>query len=118
MPLVGLGTLLTSKGRPDQAEPMLREALAIREAELGDFANLIAEAQGALGACLSALGRYEEAESLLLRGQATLLKPQRPDQERLKKVREHLLTLYTAWNKPTKAAEYRALLAKTPSEVR
>jgi eukaryotic-like serine/threonine-protein kinase len=118
MPLVGLGSLLVSRGRAAQAEPLLREALTIREAELSDSGNLIAEAQGALGACLTELGRYEEAELLLLRAQATLLKPQRPDPERLKKVREHLLTLYTSWNKPTKAAEYRTLLASTSSEVK
>ena len=53
--LIGLGRLLVAGGRAGEAEPMLREALAIREATMPEGAAPIAEARQALDACRRAL---------------------------------------------------------------
>ena len=74
------------------------------------------KAQGALGACLTAQGRYEEAESLLLHAHnAIKSKLGAKHRSTLQAVR-WLTQLYEAWGKSEKAAEYRALLPETNSE--
>jgi tetratricopeptide (TPR) repeat protein len=59
------------------------------------------------GRCLTALGRYEEAETVLLEVDGVGIVP----------ARYALIDLYDAWGKPEKAAEYRELLS-TPQEVK
>ena len=44
---------------------MLHEALRIRKKTFGDTDQQTAQAKRSLGACLVALARYEEAETLL-----------------------------------------------------
>ena len=63
-PMTGLGEALVAQGRAAEAEPTLREALAIREASTPGHWR-IAEAQSALAACLAALGRADAARELL-----------------------------------------------------
>lgn len=62
-----------------------------------------------LGDCLTELGRYQEAEQLLLEGYRVLREEQ--DQAARDAV-ERLVSLYDAWGKPDLAAEYRALQEK------
>ncbi|MBK7644052.1 MAG: serine/threonine protein kinase [Planctomycetes bacterium] len=58
------GALQVERGVPLQAEPLLREAFAIRQAKLpGNW--LTSNTQSVLGGCLCALGQFEEAEPLL-----------------------------------------------------
>lgn len=65
--LLALGRCLTAAGRPEDAEPHLRETWdARRESDPEGWQT--AAAASALGECLSALGRFEEAEGLLLDG--------------------------------------------------
>src|ERR687898_3483784 len=54
-----LGALMLEHGEPTQAEPLLREAMALAE-RAGDLAGLGAAANG-LGLALLALGRTDEA---------------------------------------------------------
>jgi serine/threonine-protein kinase len=54
------------------AEPLLREALAIRSEQLDASHWEVAESESALGSCLAALGRVSEGETLMRRGYATL----------------------------------------------
>jgi serine/threonine-protein kinase len=63
--LIGLGRLLTERGRAAEAEPLLRRAVATRTSRLGLADPRTAEAQVRLAACLVALGRQEEAQPLL-----------------------------------------------------
>ncbi len=74
-----------------------------------------AEAHSLLGAALTELGRYEEEETHLLEGHAGL-DASAPGGRRpryLPRSIERLVYLYDAWDKPEKAAEYRALLRET-----
>ena len=64
--------MLTTRGRTAQADTLLREALAIRTAKLGAEHPGTAETTRALGENLVALGRYAEAESLLVASHAIL----------------------------------------------
>jgi uncharacterized protein HemY len=69
--LDALGALLVEQGRPSEAEPLLREALAIRQSKTP--AHWATFATGSLlGSCLTAQQRYEEAGPLLLTGAARL----------------------------------------------
>jgi hypothetical protein len=61
-----LGEAVTYEGKPQQAEPILREAVSSAHSE--PFPLLpwqIAEPENALGFCLAKLGRTSEAESPL-----------------------------------------------------
>ncbi len=63
--LIGLGRHLTAHGNPAAAEALLRRAVRTRVARLGESDPRTAEANAHLGACLAALGRTDEARSLL-----------------------------------------------------
>jgi serine/threonine protein kinase/tetratricopeptide (TPR) repeat protein len=60
------GLLLVAQGRPDEAESLLRKAVEIAHEHASPFSLRIPYAQSAYGACLTALGRYKEADSLLV----------------------------------------------------
>jgi pentatricopeptide repeat protein len=62
--LFQLATALIRRGRKAKAEPLLREALAIRQATLAPPDPLLAESYNALASTLCDLGDFSEAESL------------------------------------------------------
>lgn len=64
-PLTSLGTLLVDTERAAEALPLLREAVALREARLPRGNWRLETARSALGGCLQALGRDAEAGPLL-----------------------------------------------------
>jgi serine/threonine-protein kinase len=70
--LTSLGEVLTSRRQAVQADALLREALAIRTAGLGAEHPRTAETTRALGENLAVLGRYAEAESVLVASHAIL----------------------------------------------
>ena len=97
---------MMSQGRYAEAQPMLREALHIRKKKEREQGWQTAEAQRALGTCLTALGQYEEAESLLLESYP-VLQAERGAQHRLtQQARKALADLYTTWGKLAQAAAY------------
>jgi tetratricopeptide (TPR) repeat protein len=76
---VRLGETLIAAGEEVQAEPVLREALA--SARAAPFPLLpwqVAEAESAMAACLTALGRDKEAEILARQSQIGLAAHPRP----------------------------------------
>ena len=91
--------MLIGTGRAAEAEPFLQQALEIRRKNLkaGDWG--IAVAESALGACFTALGRYEEAEKLLRGAGAVLAKRGDETPEALTN-RERLAALYKKWRRP------------------
>ena len=135
--LGNLGILLRSFRGWEPAEPLLREALAIKRKVLGDHPGT-AGSMTALGSVLSRKGDTEEAEKLFreaLEMQRRFLGNDHPGiayvlnslarelrrAGRLEEAeplyreaiamrnRERLVKLYEAWGQPDKAAEYRAL---------
>ena len=65
----------------------------------------VAAAMNTEGAALEKLGKYADAERLLLASRGGLEKAPIPDLPA--KGRERLLELYTAWGKPAEAQKYR-----------
>jgi len=76
--LTNLAAAMTALGQRVEAEPILREALTLRTAELGpDHADTV-QSMHALGTTLSGMGRYDEALPLLTaayRGRLAALGP-------------------------------------------
>ena len=89
------------------AEPELRKAVAIRERAFAPGHWRIAEAKSLLGECLTALGRYAEAETVLLDAHRTLKPGPGWEGDQAKATELRLFALYGAWGKPEKAATYR-----------
>lgn len=94
-----LGRILNKTGRPREAEPILREALAIRQQKSHRRMD-VALASGNLGECLLTQKRYAEAEPLLAESYRTLKSLQVPQSPALKEAHERLVLLYSAWGKP------------------
>ena len=61
---------------------------------------MIASSESVLGACLTAEGRYREAEALLLRAHAGLEASCGHDHARTVEARKRLTDLYEAWGRP------------------
>jgi hypothetical protein len=58
----------TARGRPAEADPLLRQALAIRMEKLEPGDRLTGKTRLQLGECLVRLGRGQEGEALMLEG--------------------------------------------------
>ena len=92
-----LGRALNGAGRSTEAEPLLREALAIRRKypRRGD----IATALGSLGECLVAQKRYAEAEPLLVESYQILMVQHVPESPVLREARDRLVSVHAALDK-------------------
>ena len=65
------------------------------------------------GLCLIDLERFGDAQATLTEAHNTLSAALGADHERTKVVTMALIDLYTAWDKPERAAEWRALLPES-----
>src|SRR5438105_8591296 len=97
-------------GKTAEAEGLLREAVRIRAENVPETHFLRATANGALGEFLTAQGRFPEAEVFLLSSYESLKKSQAENSPRARLALQRLANLYEAWNKPDRAATYRASL--------
>jgi tetratricopeptide (TPR) repeat protein len=112
--LAGLGTNLLSQRKWAEAEPVLRECLAVREKVLpDDWSRFNTTSQ--LGGALAGQGRYAEAEPLVVAGyegmkarEARIPLSGRP---RLSEAAARLVPLFEALGRPDAAASWRARLA-------
>jgi tetratricopeptide (TPR) repeat protein len=117
--LTSLGSNLIRQQRWADAEPVLRKALAIRQAKLKDDWKTF-NTQALLGTSLLGKGEYPEAEPLLQAGYEGMRR--REDRipasvkYRLTEALESLVRLYHAWNKPALAAKWRKELEARPNE--
>ncbi len=115
------GSLLEVKAFAE-AEPLLRECLAIREKKEPDDARTFIT-QSMLGAALLGQKKYADAEPLLLKGYEGLKQREKtiPPQgaTRIPESIDRLIELHTATNKPDEAKKYQELRAKysSPKEV-
>ena len=101
----------------DDAEPLLRESLAIREKVQPDVWSTF-NTKSLLGGVLLGQKHYAESEPLLLAGYAGLKQCEAtmPEQGkvRLPEALDWLIELYTATDKPDEAAKWQAERAKYP----
>ena len=100
-----------------EAEPLLRECLAIREKAQPDFWATF-NTQSSLGGALLGQQKYAEAEPLLLKGYEGMKAREKtiPPQGsvRIPEALDRLVELYTATGKPDEAKKWRAERAKYP----
>ncbi len=106
--LRNLASLLAAHGGAARAEPLAREALSIfRTATPAAWRT--PDAESVLGGCLTALGRYVEAEPLLLDGYQRLSQASGEGRQHLREAARRLVELYTASKREDRAAVYRTL---------
>ncbi|MCG8409231.1 MAG: serine/threonine-protein kinase [Phycisphaerales bacterium] len=105
-----LAMLERKQGDYVAAEAYCRQALDIRRAELPDGSPRVAETETLLAACLITLGRFEEAEPLLLNCYSVLEKARTLSSPITQAALLQLVELYEAWDKPEEAARWREKL--------
>jgi hypothetical protein len=116
--LAQLGTaLLEMRGYAD-AEPILRECLALREKTQPDIWTTF-NTLSQLGGALLGQEKYADAEPLLLKGYEGLKAREKtiPPQGaiRVPEALDRLIELYTATNKPDEVKKWQAERAKYPA---
>ena len=105
---VSLALTRVEQGRAREAEPMLRRALEVQRRTLRPGDTRLGQTVSVLGDALTRLGRYAEAEPLLLEAERILRGPKPGlDGEDARANRPRLFALYEAWGRPEKAALYR-----------
>jgi serine/threonine-protein kinase len=106
--LRNLASALLPQGRPAEAEPLARKALRIFQESTSAPAWRVADARSVLGACLAEMGRYQEAEPLLVSSYSTLKKDPGDGAKYAPDALQRVVTLYTAWGNPARADVYRS----------
>ena len=117
--MANMGNLLNDLARYVESEQLLRESLPLHVQALGEDHPRTAVNRSLLGAALTGLQRYEEAETLLLQTYAGLeasLPPAGTRAEVLAPTIKRLVRLYEAWGKPEKAGEWREKLTAAEAQ--
>ena len=111
--LAGFGTVLLELRQYKEAEPVLRECLALRKKSDPNGYRYF-NAESVLGGSLAGQGRYADAEPLLVGGYQGMqqLGDRLPEigKPRFQRAGGRIVALYEAWGKPAVAAEWRAKL--------
>jgi hypothetical protein len=113
---------LLEQARWSEAEPLLRESLAIREKSIPDDYRRF-NSMSLLGGALLGQGKHTEAEPLVIGGyegmKARQAKIPATGALYLSEAAERVVRLYEAWDKPEKAAEWRVKTgtAELPDDV-
>jgi eukaryotic-like serine/threonine-protein kinase len=113
--LAKTGRLLLELKAFEEVEPLLREALAIREKAQPDAWSTF-NSKSLLGGALLGQKKYAEAEPLLLAGYRGMkereakIPPESKD--RLTEALEHLVQLYDSWGKRDEAAKWHKVIDK------
>ncbi|MCI0699873.1 MAG: serine/threonine-protein kinase [Planctomycetia bacterium] len=127
--LTGYGHSLCRLRRYEEAATVLREAMTIREDDLGGYSPQLYNSRSILGEVLIGQKKYKEAEDHLLTAYKGQTQPFDDDRVRnraywLTHTLERLVKLYEAWGKPTEAAKWQVELdrwsriAPFPHEVK
>jgi hypothetical protein len=90
-----------AQGRHDEAEKLGRQSLTIETGELGRSSAMLL-----IGRSLLGQGRFEAAEPFLLEGYSGSVRAKRRRSEL--EALELIVDLYDRWQRPDKAAEWRA----------
>jgi eukaryotic-like serine/threonine-protein kinase len=99
-----LASILVTRGKPAEGETAVRKSLKIFGTKPNSWR--IADAEGVLGSCLAAQGRFQEAEPLLIHSYAVLAEDSGDGAKQVPEVRKRIVDLYNAWGKPERAAAY------------
>lgn len=117
--LANLAGLLVQLGCFEGAEPVLRDALAGRERHFGADNMTVAGTRMRLAECPARMGRYADAEPLMLQTDALVERLGTP--ERRAQCRRAVAEMYTEWDKVApnegrraEAARRMAALESTP----
>jgi hypothetical protein len=114
------GLSLVRRGQWTEAEPILRECLAIREKVQPDEWTTF-NTRNLLGGSLLGQKKYAEAEPLLRKGYEGMKQREKTiPQEgrvRLSEALDRLIDFYTATNKPDEVAKWQAERTKYPATV-
>jgi serine/threonine-protein kinase len=105
-----VGQALSHLDSLDVAERYLRESLELRRATLPDGHWLVHSGEGVLGEHLVRARRFDEAERLLVRSEERLATLRGSDSPQARDARQRLVALYTAWQRPTEAAQWQTIL--------
>ncbi len=120
--LAGLGRNLVEQGRWPEAEPLLRESIAIRTRAFPDDWRRF-ESLSLLGAAVAGQGRFAEAEPMVVEGyegmkarESLMAVPQRP---LLVEAAARLVRFYEDRGEPDRIAAWKAKLGLTdlPADV-
>ncbi len=116
--LAQIGMSLLGQKKWTEAEPLVRECLAIREKAQPDLWSTF-NTQSMVGGALLGQKKYADAEPLLLAGyegmkqRETTIPPQAAT--RIPEALDRLIDFYTATNKPDEAKKWQAERAKYPA---
>ena len=117
--LAQIGLILLQQKKWTEAEPLLRESLAIREKKEPDDWYTF-NTKSLLGGALLGQKKYAEAEPLLLAGYEGMKQREKTippqGQIRLPEALDRLIELYTATNKPDEVKKWQAERAKYPAD--
>ncbi|MBC7773480.1 MAG: hypothetical protein H7210_13365 [Pyrinomonadaceae bacterium] len=108
--LLVLGVLTAESGEPLKGELLLREALRIRTTAVPDAKALIGESQAALAACLGFLRRFDEGDTLMTSGVASLRESYGDQHTDTQLAIRQAVGFYESWGKLERAREYRSLM--------
>jgi len=115
--LAALADFRLERGETAVAEELVRETLDVQEAALPPNHWRNAYARTLLGSCLAAHGQFQEAEPLLLEGYDALLTARGAKDRHVQKVLRRLVSLYEAWGRYDRAAEWSAVLATSERAI-
>lgn len=107
--LVSLANILQAKGKTLDAIASAKEVLAMPEDKLPADHKYRARAKSVLGAALASQSKYAQAEPLLLEAYRVQLDRDKGGLYTTNLTLQRIVSLYMAWGKPEKAAEYRKL---------
>ena len=121
---INLASVHLARNEPKAAEALLREGLRIRLLAPQLVPNRrrifpeddwsVGATKSLLGASLTALARYNEAEAVLLEARRDLEALSPPPGRDVQATIARLIDLYVVWGKHDKATQYRALLEAPP----
>ena len=103
---------MLEEGKHADAEPLLRECLALRRKAIPK-SWLLFNAMSLLGASLAGQAKHKEAEALLVEGYEGM-QPPKPLAHRKREALERVIQLYEAWGKKRLAIEWRKKLDEAP----
>jgi tetratricopeptide (TPR) repeat protein len=106
--LISLAAVKHAKGDYAAAEALYRDALAGQRKQLLESDYQVATTKGLLGATLTGAKRYTDAEDLLLPAYAVIESRFGEAHPRTQAMLRRIVSLYTAWGKPKRAAEFKS----------